>query len=310
MSIDIVAGMKCFTAVVDAGSFAKAAEKLDLSRGMATRYVAQLEAHLGARLLNRTTRKLSLTETGSDYYERAVQVLAMIEEAETSAAQESAIARGTLRVNTSVAFGTGHMASAITEFLRLHPGVTVSLTLNDRVVDLVEEGFDIAVRIGAKIDPGLIARRLTPARIILCASPGYLENYGIPKTPDELVHHNCLNYDYSSPHGQWRFRKKGSERMVRVTGNLHGNNGNAIVNAAIEGLGIALQPTFLVYEAVKTKKLVRLLADWETNELSVYAVYPSRRFLPPKVRLFIDFLAARFGTEPYWDAALKPRRKS
>ncbi len=301
MAIDIVAGMRVFNAVVDAGSFAGAADKLDLSRGMATRYVAQLEAHLGVRLLNRTTRKLSLTEAGSDYYQRAVQILAMVEEAETSAAQEASVPRGTMRVTSSVAFGARHMGRAITEYLQRYPGVKIDLTLNDRVVDLVEEGFDVALRIAARIDPGLVARRLTRVRIAACAAPAYLKRHGTPVSPEQLSGHNCLTYAYSSSQNDWRFRRRGVEKTVRVAGNLQGNNGDILVSAAIEGLGVVLQPSFLVYEALRQKSLVRILPDWEADELSLFAVYPHRKFLPPKVRSFIDFLAERFGPEPYWD---------
>jgi DNA-binding transcriptional LysR family regulator len=302
MTIDIVAGMRVFTAVVDAGSFAGAADKLDLSRGMATRYVAQLEAHLGVRLLNRTTRKLSLTEAGSDYYQRATQVLAMVEEAETSVAQEASVPRGTLRVTSSVAFGVRHLGWAITEYLQHYPDVQVDVTLNDRVVDLVEEGFDLGIRVATRIDPGLIARKLTRARIVACASPGYLKQHGTPKSPGELTGHNCLTYAYWSLQNDWRFKRKGLERTVRISGNLRGNNGDILVKAAIEGLGVILHPTFLVYEALRDKKLVRILSDWEADDLTVFAVYPNRKFLPPKVRSFIDFLAERFGPEPYWDS--------
>ena len=301
MAIDVVAAMRVFTAVVEAGSFTAAADKRDLSRGMATRYVAQLEAHLGVRLLNRTTRKLSLTEAGSDYYQRATQVLAMIEEAESSAAQEASVPRGTLRVATSVAFGARHMGRAISEYLQRYPGVEVDLTLNDRVVDLVEEGFDLAIRVAARIDPGLVARRLTRARVVACASRDYLKKRGTPKSPEDLTGHNCMTYAYSSVQNEWCYRRNGLERTVRVSGNLRGNNGEILVNAAIEGLGVILQPTFLVFEALRQNRLVRVLSDWETDELSVFAVYPHRKFLPPKVRSFIDFLADRFGPEPYWD---------
>lgn len=296
--------MKVFTAVVEAGSFAGAADRLDLSRGMATRYVAQLEAHLGVRLLNRTTRRLSLTEAGSDYCQRATQILAMVEEAETSAAQEASVPRGTLRVNTSVAFGVRHIGPAITEYLQRYPGVDLDLTLNDRVVDLVDEGFDVAIRVAARIDPGLVARRLTRARIVACASPAYLKKHGTPKSPEELAGHNCISYAYWSLQNDWHFRRKSVERTVRVSGNLRGNNGDILVNAAIEGLGVILHPTFLVFEALQKKKLVRILPDWEADELSVFAVYPHRKFLPPKVRSFIDFLAERFAPEPYWDAGI------
>jgi len=301
MTIDIVASMRVFTAVVDAGSFAGAADKLDLSRGMATRYVAQLEAHLGVRLLNRTTRKLSLTEAGTDYYQRATQVLAMVEEAETSVAQEASVPRGTLRVTSSQAFGVRHLGWAVTEYMQRYPGVQIDVTLNDRVVDLVEEGFDLAVRVAAHIEPGLIARKLAPARIVACASPGYLKKHGAPKSPEELGDHNCLTYVNWSLQNEWRFRRKDVERKVSISGNLRGNNGDILSTAAIEGLGVILHPTFMVYEALREKKLVRILSDWKVDDLTVFAVYPNRKFLPPKVRSFIDFLAEQFGPEPYWD---------
>jgi DNA-binding transcriptional LysR family regulator len=304
MAIDIVAAMKVFTAVVDAGSFAGAADKLDLSRGMTTRYVAQLEAHLGVRLLNRTTRKLSLTEAGTEYYQRSSQVLNMVDEASNSVANEAAAPRGTLRVNTSVAFGAHHLGRAITEFLQKFPEVEVDLALNDRVVDLVEEGFDLAIRISAQVDPGLVARRLTRVRIVPCASPVYLKKHGAPKSPEQLAGHNCITYAYSTQQNDWRFRRKGVEKVVHVSGNLRGNNGDILIDAAIEGLGVIVQPTFLVGDALRRKQLVRILPDWEADEFSVFAVYPHRKFLPPKVRSFIDFLAERFGPEPYWDAGL------
>lgn len=307
MAIDVLTGMRVFTSVVDAGSFAGAADNLELSRGMTSRYVAQVEAYLGARLLNRTTRKLSLTEAGSDYYQRATQILAMVAEAETSAAQEASVPRGTLRVTSSVAFGARHLGRAITEYLQHYPGVEVDVTLNDRVVDLVEEGFDLAIRVAARIDPGLVARRLTRARIAACASPDYLKKHGTPKSPEDLISHNCLSYAYWSLQNEWHFRRKGVQRKIRVSGNLRGNNGDILVNAAIEGLGVILHPTFLLYEALQQKRLVRILPDWEVDELSVFAVYPHRKFLPPKVRSFIDFLAERFGPEPYWDSHLKQK---
>ncbi len=301
MTIDIVASMQVFNAVVDAGSFAGAAEKLDFSRGMATRYVAQLEGHLGVRLLNRTTRKLSLTEAGQDYYGRAAQILAMVAEAQSSVVQEASIPRGTLRVASSHAFGVRHLGWAITEYLQRYPGVKVDITLNDRMVDLVEEGFDIGIRVAEKIDLGLVARKLTRARIVACASPGYLKKHGVPKSPEELVEHNCLSYSNLNMPNEWHFMRKGVERTVLVTGDLRGNSGDILRNAAVEGLGVILQPTFLTYEALRKKKLVRILPDWEADELTVFAVYPNRKFLPPKVRSFIDFLAERFGPEPYWD---------
>lgn len=297
--------MRVFAAVVDAGSFARAADKLDLSRGMTSRYVAQIEAHLGVRLLNRTTRRQSLTEAGQDYYQRATQVLAMVEEAEHSAAEGSAEPRGTLRVSAPVAFGARHLGPAIGAWLRRHRQVKADLTLNDRVVDLVEEGFDMAVRIARRIDPGLVARPITRARLVACAAPAYLKEHGTPKSPADLARHNCLTYAYAGHQGEWRFTRRGRNQAVKVSGNVHGNNGDILCSAAAEGLGVIVQPTFLVYELLREKKLVRILEGWETDYSTLYAVYPSRQFLTPKVRSFIDFLVERFGREPYWDKGLE-----
>ena len=301
MTIDVAACMRVFTAVVDAKSFAGAADRLELSRGMATRYVAQLEAHLGVRLLNRTTRTLSLTEAGGDYYQRATQVLAMIEEAETSAAQNASVPRGTLRVTSSVIFGARHLGAAIGAYLKRHPQVQVELSLNERVVDLVDEGFDLAIRVGAQIGAGLVARRIAPVRVVACASPAYLEKHGTPKSPEELAAHNCLVYPHPIHQGGWHFMRHRESRRVAVSGTLRANNGESLVTAAIDGLGVIFEPTFLVYEALRAKKLLRLLPEWEAEALWVFAVYPNRRFLAPKVRSFVDFLVERFGPEPYWD---------
>ena len=296
--------MRVFTAVVDTGSFARAAEKLELSRGMTSRYVAQVEAHLGVRLLNRTTRRLSLTEAGNDYYQRATQVLALVEEAEQAASHEAAEPRGTLRINASVAFGARHMGTLISAYLRRYPEVRVDLTLNDRIVDLVEEGFDVAVRIARRIDPGLVARRIAPARMIACASPAYLRQSGAPKTPADLVRHNCLTYAYAGAQNEWRFTRGKREQTVKVGGTLHANNGDILSRAAADGLGVTVQPTFLIDGLFREKKLMRVLEGWEADSLTIFAVYPSRQFLPAKVRSFIDFMLEHFGDKSSWDRGI------
>ncbi|MGE5338183.1 MAG: LysR family transcriptional regulator [Gemmatimonadota bacterium] len=301
MATDLVAAMRVFTAVVEAGSFAGAADKLELSRGMATRYVAQLEAHLGVRLLNRTTRRLSLTQAGGDHYQRATQIIGLVEDAERSAAQEAAIPRGTLRVTTPAVFGIHHLDRAVAAYVQRYPGVEVDVSISERMVDLVDEGFDLAVRVTRDIAPGLIARRLSRARLAACAAPAYLKKHGVPGAPEDLARHNCLFYSHSSYRNEWRFRREGEERTVRVSGNLRSNIGDVLMNAAINGLGVIYEPTFLVHEALRQKRLIRILPDWEPDEFSLFAVYPNRKFLPPKVRSFIDFLAERFGPEPYWD---------
>jgi DNA-binding transcriptional LysR family regulator len=301
---DVLTGMRVFTTVVDSGSFAAAADKLELSRGMTSRYLAQIEKHLGVRLLNRTTRRLSLTEAGEDYYQRAAQVLGLVEEAEQQAARGAAEPRGTLRINAPVAFGIRHLGPALGEYLARCPQLKADLTLNDRFVDLVEEGFDVAVRIARRIDPGLVARPIARARAFACASPGYLKKHGAPKSPTDLERHNCLTYAYGGPQNAWQFVRKGREVSVRVKGNLHGNNGDILCSAAAAGLGIVLQPAFLVHELVRAGKLVRILPGWEAESATVYAVYPSRQFLAPKVRSFVDFLVERFGGKPEWEAGI------
>lgn len=304
MAADVVTGMRVFASVVEAGSFAKAADRLDLSRGMTSRYVAQVERQLGARLLNRTTRRLSLTEAGNDYYRRAVQVLALVDEAQRAIGGRASEPMGTLRVNTSIAFGVRHAGAAIHAFLQRFPGIKVDLALNDRQVDLVEEGFDLALRIARRVDPGLVARPITRARLVACASPAYLRRHGTPRSPADLTRHNCLTYAYSGVQTEWHFARKGREQSVKATGNLHANNGDVLATAAAAGLGIVVQPSFMVHEHLRTRKLVRILEDWEADPLTIFAVYPNRQFLPSKVRCFIDFMVEYFGPDPRWERDL------
>jgi DNA-binding transcriptional LysR family regulator len=304
MAMDVLAAMRVFTTVVDLMSFSKAADKLELSRGMTSRHVSRIEAQLGVRLLNRTTRHLSLTEAGQAYYQRATQVLALVEEADLLAAQGASEPRGVLRITTSMAFGATHLGPALCEFLRRHPQVRVDVGLNDRVVDLIEEGFDVAVRIADRIDPGLVARALTTARLVACAAPSYLRKRGTPKAPADLAGHNCLTYAATAHPHEWRFRRNGRDSVVKVAGDLHGNNGNILCGAAAAGLGVILQPTFLVHDLLRAKKLVRVLEGWEAPASTIFAVYPNRQFLPPKVRSLIDFLIGYFGPEPYWDKGI------
>jgi DNA-binding transcriptional LysR family regulator len=300
MAIDILACMRVFTTVVDTGSFAAASDRLTLSRGMTTRYVAQLEAHLGVRLLQRTTRRLSLTEEGTDYYQRAVQIIASVEDAEQSATQGTLDPRGILRITTASGFAIDHLDRAVAAYLRRHPNVEIDLMTGERMVDLVDEGFDLAIRIAKQLPPGLIARRIAPVRIYVCASPAYLAAHGTPQTPEELVDHNCLFYSSSTYRNKWRFCRDGAEQIVQVKGNFHVNSGNVLRTAAIEDMGILYEPDFLVHEAIRQKRLVQILRDWETDDLSLYAVYANRQFLPLKVRSFIDFLVEYFGPQPYW----------
>ena len=290
---------------VDRGSQAAAARELGVTAAMVGRYIQALEDRLGARLLNRTTARQSLTEAGAAFYARAQGILEQMEEAETSAADRQAEPRGTLRINAPMSFGTRHLAAAIAEFGRDNPRLRIELVLNDRVVDLVEEGYDIAVRIGVLADSGLIARRLSPCRLVVCASPGYLERRGWPAAPADLQGHDCLVYAYASHGSTWRFHGEHGDQEVRVSGSLVANHGDALTAAALAGQGIILQPTFIVGEALRAGRLTPVLPGWRPADYSMYAVYPSARHLAPKVRRFVDFLAARFRDPPPWDAGIE-----
>ncbi len=288
--------------VAEAGSFSAAARSLRVSKSVISRTVAALEAELGARLLQRSTRALTLTEAGRIYLERASRILEEVEDADRSVGQLQSAPRGHLRVNAPMSFGFLHLAPAVPDFLARHPAVTIDVTLNDRLVDLVEEGFDVGVRVGTLADSSLIVRRLAPSRIVLCASPAYLTRRGMPRSPGELAHHACLNNTNATPSSEWRFTSMdGTPSQVKVTGPLMANNGDALQAAARAGLGLVYLPTFIVGEDLRSGRLRRVLDGFTIASSSVNVVYPHARHLSPKVRTFVDFLAERFGPEPYWD---------
>ena len=301
--MDRLSAIQVFAQVVESGSFAKAAERLALSASAASRHVAELEAHLQTRLLNRTTRRVTLTEPGRAFYERAVQLLADLAEAEQEAARAAVVPRGTIRLTTSVNFGVRQVAPAIADFMARHREVAFDVSISERIVDLVEEGFDLAVRIGSPGSENLVARKLGETRLVLCAAPAYLAAHGTPETPEDLASHDCFTYEYLAPRNVWRFRDaSGAERAVRVAGRLHSNNGDLLAEAAARGAGIAFEPAFIVGPEVRAGRLVRLLEDFVPPPLPIYAVYPSRRHLSAKVRLFVEFLAERFALAPDWGA--------
>src|SRR2546423_11552142 len=302
--VDRLGAIQVFAQVVEAGSFAKAAERLGLSTSAASRHVAELEAHLQTRLLNRTTRRVSLTESGRAFYERSVQLLADLAEAEQEASSAAVVPRGTIRLTTSVNFGVRHVAPAIAEFLERYPDVRFDVSLSDRVVDLVEEGLDLAIRIGAPVADNLVARKLGETRMVPCASPGYLAKHAAPKTPEDLAHHNCFTYEYVSPRHVWRFRdRSGAERAVRVAGRLHSNNGDLLAEVAARGTGIVFEPAFIVGPEVRAGRLVPLLQDFVPLPVPIYALYPSRKHLSAKVRRFVEFLIERFSSAQDWTNA-------
>jgi DNA-binding transcriptional LysR family regulator len=300
-----LSAMAVFARVVERESFTRAAQDLGLSKSAVSKQVRRLEDGLGVRLLNRTTRRLSLTEAGTAFYEGCQKALSEAEAAEQAVTHLAMAPRGVLRVNAPMSFGFLHVGPALPDFLSACPELSLDLTLNDRMVDLVEEGYDMAVRIGVLPDSSLVARRLAPCRLLPCAAPDYLAARGRPALPEELGRHDCLVYSYRSGGLQWHFRGPEGVRRIKVAGRLRVNNGDALLAAALGGLGVALLPSFIAGEALRAGRLERLLPGWrEAEEPSVYAVYPAGRNLSPKVRVLVDFLAARFGDPPYWDEGI------
>ncbi len=297
--------LAAFVRTVDRGSQAAAAPELGVTPAMVGRYVRALEDRLGTRLLNRTTATQSLTAAGQTFHAQASSILDQLEEAEMAASDRQSEPQGALRVNAPMVFGVRYLAAAVAEFGALHPRLRVDLSLNDRVVDLVEEGYDVAVRIGDLADTSLIARRLAPCRIVLCASPGYLARAGAPERPEDLRQHNCILYTYSRTGSAWRLHRDGEAVEVRSQGNLTANNGDALLAASLADAGICNHPTFIAADALRDGRLVQVLPEWSLSSLTVYAMYPSIRNLSPKVRAFVDFLAGRFGDTPPWDAGLR-----
>ena len=294
--MDRLTSMAVFTKVVENTGFSAAGRRLNMSATMVSNHVQSLEEHLGVRLLNRTTRKLSLTEAGRAYYERCSQILAEITEADEAVGELQATPRGVLRLNIAQALQPV-IGQTIAEYVAHYPEASVDMTMTDRMVDLVEEGFDLAVRIMPAAPPNLIVRRLTSFRLVLCGAPAYLAKHGTPVVPADLTAHNCLNYQYH-PFGQdWRFTVGGGEVTVRITGNLRSNSAVALKAAAVQGQGLLLIPRFLVVEDLRAGRLVSLLTDLLPTELSVDALYPHRRHLSAKVRAFIDLLTRHFSLE-------------
>jgi DNA-binding transcriptional LysR family regulator len=300
--MDTLLSIKVFRHVVETGSFVRAAERLDLSTAMASKHVMHLEDHLGTRLLNRTTRKLSLTEPGREYYARCAQILNDLDEAQQAIGDATASPRGTLRINALLAFGIRHVAPAISKYSARFPQVTVDLTLNDRVVDLVEEGYDLAIRASAsEIRPAtLVARRITSVHLVACATPEYLARHGTPRTPEALQKHNCLLSNYSQASREWTFNGPNGPLRVPVSGNFIVNNGDALRAATLAGNGIALVTTDIVGDDLAARRLVPLFTDYAPTELKVYAAYPSNRHVSAKVRTFVDFLVDYFADHPFW----------
>ncbi|MBW8183538.1 LysR family transcriptional regulator [Shewanella nanhaiensis] len=303
--MDTFSAIPVFVAVIESGSFSQAASRLGISKSAVSKRIRQLEDKLGVQLLHRTTRQLSLTEAGERYFEYALKSYIAAAEGVDSVTQLQGNPKGELKVNSPMSFGRLHIAPLVADFLAKYPDITLNMVMDDRVVDLVEGGFDLAIRAGNLQDSTLIARRLAPCRSVICAAPEYLEKLGTPLIPTDLSRHNCINYAYFSGGSEWTFHMDTGPLKVKVSGNYRVNNSEALQKAILSGLGIAKIPTFIVGQDIAEGKLIPLLTDYQLPMQTFYAVFPERQHLPAKVRVFLDFILERLGGEqPYWDRGI------
>ncbi|MEM5451661.1 LysR family transcriptional regulator [Paraburkholderia guartelaensis] len=305
--MDRLTSLGVFVAAVEEGSLAAAARRFGLSAAMAGKHVSAIEAELNARLLQRTTRRLSLTDVGRTYYERCKRILEAFDEANREASDSQGTARGVLRVAAPVTFGAMHLGGVVARYLEDHPDVNVEVLLGDRYVDLIDAGVDVAIRIGRLQEPGLVTRRLAACRMVVCASPAYLERHGTPRTPDELRRAQRLAFSEAVSVGDWTLLDaRHRAHVIDGPCRLAANNTQMLLGAALAGAGIAYGPTFVFGEHLRRGELVALLPDYRATELAIQAVYPGVRRIPLKVRRFVDYLAETFGDEPPWDRKAVP----
>jgi len=299
--MDKLNSIRAFTKVVQHSSFVAAARDLRLSRSAVSKHVMELEQELGVQLLSRTTRSVTATENGQAYYERCLAILSDLEEADLSATRLQAEVRGLLRINAPMSFGTLHLARAVADFMEKYPDLRIQLLLSDQQVDPVQEGFDVTLRIADLPSSSMIARRIAPARRAICASPSYLARHGTPKHPDDLRGHACLTYGHLATGNQWKLTGPDGDHWIAIPWTLCTNNAEVLRDAAVQGRGIALLPTFIAGADFQQGRLATILPGYQAPEISIYAIYPETRHLSLKVRVFIDFLVERFGGRPYWD---------
>jgi len=298
------AEISVFVRTVETGNFSTAGRALRLTPSAVSKQIGRLEQRLGTRLFNRTTRKLNLTEAGRVFYERCRRLLADLEEAEREVAQLQATPIGTLRVTATTTFSKRQVVPLIPEFLERFPGIRIELELDDRRMDLVAEGFDVAIRRGDLGDSSLVARKLCVNRRVICAAPAYLKRLGAPEVPEDLASHNCLTLSASEPFNDWNFGGPEGSKVLRVSGNFEVNHTDALYEAVLAGIGVARLATFVVGPDIKAGRLVPLLTDYVQEQSAIYAVYPHRRYLSPKVRAFVDFLVEKIASSPPWEVAL------
>ena len=295
--------LQAFVAVVETGSFTAAADRLDAAKSAVSRRVAGLEQRLGVQLIRRTTRRLDITDSGRSFYEHSARILADLDEAESAVRQQHGRLHGVLRIALPLSFGIRHMCEPVAEFSKQHPDVTFELDLNDRQVDLLEEGLDVALRIGRLRDSSLIARRLFDVRAVVCASPGYIARHGQPETPGDLINHACMVYSNVADPDRWVCEDRdGNEISVRVRAFMRCNSGDFLIQSASQELGVIVTPTFIAAEAISSGAVKPILTDYRWPGSPAWAVYPPTRHLSYRVRAFIDFLADYFSGTPTWDS--------
>lgn len=293
--------MRMFNRVVEAGSISRAAEQMDVAKSAISRRLSRLETRLGVSLLNRTTRSSSLTDAGRAYYEEAAKILTDVAELDSVIGDANCELSGSLRLAAPLSFGVDHLTPAIDEFAKLHADLNIEIDFSDRQIDLVEEGFDIAFRIATLKDSNLMARYITPIKLIFCASPGYLHQHGEPRSVQELKNHQFLRYNISDSNSFRIVDEQGKEHLLKLTGKISANNGGFLRDMAIAGHGILTTPTFISWQAIASGDLVPILRDYQLPSPNAYAVYPKTRYLSRRARVLIDFLVERFGDNPYWD---------
>lgn len=293
--------MRVFSAVAKNGSFSDAAKKLSISKAMASKHVQSLEHSLGVRLLDRTTRKLNLTDVGSAYYAKADSILADIDEAELAISQLNSEPKGTLKIMAPPSFGAFHLSRALSVYLRKYPDISTEIELTNRMPDLVEDGIDLAFYLGELDDSTFVARKIASTRRVICASPYYLKQNGTPQTPDDLTKHNCMIYAPGTILNEWDFINNNEKIKVKVSGDIQCNDGNALRIAAIQGCGIAQLPTYMVGLDIQSGCLNALLEKYEPEKLPIYAIYNHRKYLSAKIQTFVEFMYEQYQPEAYWN---------
>ena len=298
--MDTLTAMRLYCAVVENGSLAAASRSLGISPSVVSKQLSRLEDRLGARLLNRTTRRISVTEVGSAYFDRCKRIVADVDEAEAAVSLSHMAPRGLLKITAPTTFAHRHVTPHLPQFIELYPEVSVQVQVNDRIADLVDEGLDLAIRIAHLKDSSLIARRLAPNHRSIVATPDYLKRRGIPECPDDLLEHDLVTWGDGNPINDWHFVVNGREQLIRTRSTVTINNGDSILAAVLAGGGLAMLASFMTGEYVQSGRLLPVLDEFVREDVPIYAVYPSTRHLSPKVRAFVDFLARTYGPAPYW----------